>query len=89
MSIKDIKEEFRISYDHHDAWGCVMNAWFDIAEALHLRGDDVPSHWGFAPGAGLLREASWLHHYESDVLSRFGNVLFRWARLLKSAGRDY
>lgn len=89
MSMEDIKDEFRIGYDHHDAWGCVMNAWFDIAEALHVRGDDVPSQWDFVPGAGIQHEASWLHHYESDVLSRFGNMLFRWARMLKNAGLDY
>ena len=89
MNIENIKDEFRISYDHHDAWGCVMSAFFDIAEALHTRGDDVPMQWQFKPGACIDREASWLHHYESDVLSDFGNILYRWARLLQSAGRDY
>lgn len=87
--IADIRYEFLLGFDRHDTWGHVMGAWFDIAEALHVRGDDIPSHWEFKPGACIDREESWLHHYESDVLSYFGEVLYRWARRLKSAGRDY
>tara|TARA_R110000822_G_scaffold91439_3_gene210782 strand:- start:295 stop:570 length:276 start_codon:yes stop_codon:yes gene_type:complete len=89
MNIEDMKEEFRMSFDRHDSWGHVMSAWFDIAEALHARGDDVPSHWEFHSGPSQEHEASWLHHYKSDVMSDFGEILCRWAGMLKSAGRDY
>ena len=84
-----IKYDFRMDLDTYDAWGSVMSWWFDIAEALHARGEDIPAEWQFRPGAGGCEESERLEDYSSDTLEQFGNLLNRYASALESAGRSY
>jgi hypothetical protein len=30
-------QEFRLSYDSHDAWGCTMSAMFAVAAEMYYR----------------------------------------------------
>lgn len=77
-----------------DPWGVVMGHWFDVAAELWWRGE-VPASWGYRPGAvGDPREtdspfADFIREVPSESLVEFGNVLDRYSRMLRAAGKDY
>lgn len=87
-----------------DAWGSSMCAWFDIAHAIEHYGTDyVPHAWNYRDSMGCRGldkhesgendsarslAAGILRGRESDIV-RAGNVLKRYTRILKRAGRDY
>ena len=72
-----------------------MVAWFDIAEALTARDDEVPDEWEFNAGIGRHDETDdddlpmWTRDYTSEALIEFGCVLSRYSRMLRAAGRAY
>ena len=93
-TIKEFKETL-IQLDlYGDPWGTTMSAWFDIAEILYCRGDNIPPEWEFRPspliydlsGGYLVEELSEL---SSDTLRKLGNLLSRYTRILKFYGRNY
>lgn len=80
--------------DKGDPWGCAMNAWFLVSGALYERGEDIPGHWFYRPGAGALDDfdASDIEEISlvaSPDLIHAGNVLERYTRCLDHAGRSY
>lgn len=81
-----------------DAWGSAMNAWFAVAHELYARHANIPAHWEFKPGCTTTAENArddgnyWFEvfqDYGTDDLIRFGNILERYARLIRRAGKDY
>lgn len=96
MTFADLKNEFRLM-DDGDSWGSVMAWWFDIAEEIYFNRDDlyVPDEWSFTPS--LLGPCSdpndWipvvLKDVDDPVLLQFGKLMFRYAQVLKHAGKDY
>lgn len=81
-----------------DAWGSSMQAWFAVAHELFARGADIPSHWEFKPGICLTPETAreddnyWFEvfgEYSDEDLVTFGNILERYARLLKHLEQNY
>jgi hypothetical protein len=90
-----IKQEYRLTYCG-DKWGHTMSWLFHIADELyHHRETPVPDDWGFRPSP--LGPSNDPDSYETECVAeatdeelvRFGNVLNRYAGLLKRAGRDY
>lgn len=77
----------------YDPWGVCMEMLFTIAEVLHFERYGTPEHWEYNPGAASAPEGGYLADgiasQETQTLIDFGNILFRWTRALKSAGRDY
>jgi hypothetical protein len=90
-----LKQEYRLTYSG-DAWGNAMNWLFHIADELyHNRLTPVPDDWGFRPSPhGPTNhpgdyETECVAEASDEDLIRFGNVLNRYAGLLKRAGHDY
>ena len=84
-----------------DVWGTCMMHWFGVANALYVHGAHIPAEWEYRPG-WLVNESDitdWpeSYYHEELALGRMttaqlvytGNVLMRWSRLLRHAGRDY
>jgi hypothetical protein len=94
--------EFRTG-DFEDAWGTTMEWWFAVAENLYHNGVDLPAEWeyrdspmhvngGYEPegyAENFIVEALSDGVIDDDDLMRMGNVLFRYAGILKAAGKDY
>lgn len=87
-----------------DEWGTVMGAAFAIAEALYLRGDDIPDSWEYRPGLcvpdeQMMREDSYvldmvLSGYDAgditaDDLRNAGDGLMVIREGLVAEGRSY
>lgn len=91
----DIKSEYQLSRDSGDPWGSLMTAWFGLAGELWMRGEAVPVEWNYSPGAAADPREPEDYMYDlykdatTEALVRFGNVLERYARFVKRAGRDY
>lgn len=85
------REEFKLSSDwKHDPWGECLNHWFDVAEVLYTRGVTIPQHWEYHPGAGedIVNNEQYLTMNDDELIA-WGNVLERYTRLLRAAGKDY
>ena len=95
MTLPDLKAKFRTFCDGDD-WGETMCWLFTIADELHFeRATPVPDEWQFRPSplgpsnddddfrTDCVREA------DDETLVRFGNLLTRYARLLRKHGKDY
>lgn len=93
-TLNELKAEYKLA-GSGDAWGDCMGAWFAISTELAIRGDDVPSEWGYSAGAfGPHHEegdywAEVIADVDSAVLLEFGGLLYRLSGILKAAGRDY
>ena len=86
---------------HDDPWGDTMEWLFSIAEILTHWVDDVPAEWGFrdSPVHDEWEPESYvetmLTEYWDDGsvttvdLTAFGQVLNRYADILRAAGKDY
>jgi len=90
-----MKADFKMSFDD-DAWGHTMNWLFHIADELyHNRETPVPEAWRFRPSPlGPINEPDeWettiVQAATDEELVSFGNLLNRYARALKYAGKDY
>lgn len=101
---KTIRDAFRMDYDpRHDAWGHVMEWHFAIAEVIIHKGmRPVPADWEFHDSP--MHRDEWTPEGYADeelaalrddgiIFSRdliaFGNVLSRYADILRAAGKDY
>lgn len=98
MDYQEIRQSFLYGFDPGDSWACVMGAWFDVADEIERQGGGHPDAWRYRPGAcGPPElnedEATWfaleIAGADLDALAAFGNVLERWSRMLRHAGRDY
>lgn len=86
-------QEFRLFFD--EPWGTTMYWWFTIADELYWERDDPPEHWEFKPSpigpsndpddyaTVICKETG------TDALVFCGNVLYRYAKVLKRAGLSY
>ncbi len=95
VDLKSLKADFKLSCDG-DTWGETMQWWFTIADEIYFNRDfPVPADWHFRPSPlGPSNEpGEWpvdiVEAAGDDELLAFGNLLNRYARLLKRAGKDY
>ena len=90
-SYADLKAEYNL--DSSDPWGTCMAWWFAVAGEMFERGLWVPEEWRYWPSPPA-RDPD---QYEAEIcmragdaaLSRFGDVLNRYASRLKKAGKSY
>ena len=91
-----VLESMRDTFDGGDPWGSVMAWHFAIADYLtNLDADSVPEEWGFVQSP--LGSATDCYEYETladeqpsvEDLIHAGNILCRYASMLKLAGFDY
>lgn len=81
--------------DTYYRYGWCMSAWFAVAAEMYWRGMDIPSDWNYSPGAARdprepdAPEYLYCLEASNDELRAAGNVLARYARMLKHAGKDY
>lgn len=89
--------DFRLMSDwKYDPYGSAVGMHFTIAFELYHRGCEIPGKWEFRPpmGSGDIREHedaffdSCEGATEADLVS-FGNVLSRYASILRAQGRSY
>jgi len=85
-------KDFNMEYDSGDPWGSVMKWRFDIADELYRRCGETPAAWEYKPGAFgppdadegcILCDLAW------DDLVTLGNLLLKFADMIKLAGKDY
>ncbi len=94
MKLKQFKHELRGNYNC-DKWGEVMGAWFECAAHLWVRGEDVPYHWQYRPGATNNPTDKESYYYSifkkcsNRQLLIIGNFLERLSNFLKRGGLDY
>ena len=79
-----------------DSWGDCMGFWFAVSEELFWhRNVDPPANWRYRPGAATRGPdydnpaLMFLEDASVDGLIRFGDVLDRYSRMLRAAGRNY
>lgn len=93
ITLKDLKEEFKFSGDSGDPWGSCLSVHFQLADYLHFkRSASVPQHWEYSPGLGSDIDPEWENFFEStplEQLIQFGNILERYANILRTQGKDY
>lgn len=100
MKLKKFKEEFRMMST--DTWADALDAWFEIAGQLHLRGAFLPNEWDYKPASKvggrdykstILNEDSYFHEIfdnaETNDLIDIGKFLFRYSQYLRYNGIDY
>ena len=89
--------------DDGDPWGTCMMHWFGVAEVLYWEHGEVPAAWEFHPGivpanaedeitewpGTEYRDALRRGDLSAEQLTYVGNVLDRWSRCIRHAGRDY
>lgn len=94
MNYRELKSELMMSFDSYDRWGSAMSMFFDVAEELYRRGEDIPEEWQFRAGAGGVGEPE---TYEAEIINdadsadilRLGRVLHQYTNMLKRAGESY
>jgi hypothetical protein len=86
-----------------DVWGWGMGHMFAVAATLYLRDEDIPYEWHYRPAPGMTEEderadsltsSDLLDEYDAgtidgEALCHAGNVLDRYLRCVKHAGKDY
>lgn len=94
MNYREMKAELMMGFDSGDRWGSSMGMFFDAADELCRRGDDIPHEWGyrpspFGPSDPETFEAEILVDADSDDILRLGRVLHRYTTRLDKAGHSY
>jgi len=96
LNYDDIKTEYKLMRDRGDPWGSAMGAWFDLAAELEYRYGETPSEWQYVPPAtaGDPREedSAYFDLFQDasrEALVQLGNLLSRYATMLRRAGMDY
>ena len=94
MNYRDMKFELMMGWDSGDRWGSAMGLFFDVAEELDRRDEDIPAEWGYRAGALGVGdpesfEAEILTDADSDDILRLGRVLHRYTGMLDRAGHSY
>ena len=77
-----------------DPWGTALEAWFESAGRMNVRGLFIPSSWQYSPGlgGGIDPDSIWYEPCEDatdDALVKFATVLARYLSKLRLAGEDY
>ena len=99
---RNLRFEFNTAYSG-DAWGEAMSWWFAIAELLYHAGETLPDEWQFRDSPMHAADGWMPEGYTEETLCElldegyctlddiktFGEVINRWAGLLKAAGLDY
>jgi len=95
MNLKDIKNEYALTCCG-DSWGTAMQWFFTIADELYFEREiTVPSEWEFRPSPlGPSNDdddltTQMVRGYDDETLVAFGNILNRYVRFLKRAGKYY
>jgi hypothetical protein len=79
----------------HDPWGSAMSVWFAVCAELHMREADIPAEWQYRAAPvddPRERDTPWFYTCNEALtteLLTFGELLHRYARRLRAAGRDY
>ena len=94
LTYADAVQEYRLLGDSGDPWGTMMQWWFTVAEEMHSRGLPIPASWqyrqGLSPQNDPTDPVTEVVVALSDAdLAKLGNVLDRYASILKKAGKDY
>ncbi len=76
-------------FDGYDPWGSAMHVWFECAEQLAQRGEEVPGEWEFRQGVGLDDLDELFNNYAPDYLRLLGNQAMELSDLCKRLGLDY
>ena len=76
-------------FDGHDPWGSAMHVWFECAEHLAQRGEDVPTEWEFRQGADADELDELFSGYSPDYLRLLGNRAMELSSVCKRLGLDY
>jgi hypothetical protein len=92
MNLKQFKQEFRLICS--DEWGDAMDAWFECAGRLSIRGLNIPDNWEYRTGLGSPcdRDSYFYSLFKESTtkdLRIIGNFLFRYCQMLKHQGKDY
>jgi len=93
-SLGDLRVSYRLLRSG-DRWGDCMAALFAVADEMHARNCGPPNSWKYNPGSNYAEREEhdiWgfdLLHSSEEELSDFGALLFRYRRMLVSAGADY
>lgn len=94
LNYDDLRTEYRLT-SGCDPWGDCMHWLFTIADHLHFNEGETPADWQYRPSplgptndpddyvTGIVSEA------ETAALIDFGNMLNRYAAMMKAAGMDY
>ncbi len=96
MTTKEFKKELATMDLGGDPWGTTLECHFMIAHILYDREAAIPKHWGYKPSPIAEKQAD-TDSYWFDVLNdetdenlvHFGNLLARYAQVLKRNDRDY
>jgi len=91
-----IKDQFKLDYDNHDAWGSAMAWHFAVADYLHWALDsDTPSEWQYSPSPFGPDDENPQYQIiaeigpDTEALEHFGNALHRFSQYLDSKGESY
>jgi hypothetical protein len=93
LEARDLLREFRTFFD--EPWGSTMLWWFTIADELYWREGYTPPHWEYRPSPiGPVNDpddyaTQVCVETGADALVFAGNVLYRYAKLLKANDMDY
>lgn len=99
---KDLKRSIILNdttWNNWDQYGFCVGLHFELCEYLRFKKLSIPEHWEYKAGFGiysrfgdLIEEnpTAWIFQtYSHKTLVHLGNVLSRYARLLKHYGKDY
>lgn len=77
-------------FDGHDPFGSAMMVWFECAEQLAQRGDEVPTEWDFRQGLGLEEDLdeSFID-FSSDYLRLMGDQAMQLVDVCRRLKMDY
>lgn len=96
LTLKDLKNEYSLVNDPGDKWASCLGAHFDLCEYLHSKDIEVPYHWEYCPSPVASKEILEPSYFQelfekcdNKVLINFGDLLHRYANLLRLNGEDY
>lgn len=81
-----------MDWDHGDPWGSTMTLWFECAEELTRRGEDVPEEWDYRAGLGIgetVSEYAGIPTASVAWLRYAGNSARELSHLLRDYAFDY
>lgn len=86
MTLREFKSEFRLI---STSWEDALDAWFECAGRLYVRGLKLPEEWQYKPSpqGGLCSKESYFYHdfksCPTKDLRIIGNFLFRYCRMIE------
>lgn len=94
ITFKVFKQTYKEAFSG-DHWGTALDAWFECAGRMWMRGLHVPNEWDYSPGMGSdpTEEDSYFHalmdEASDEVLLEIGTFLTRYCQYLKYKKADY